>query len=273
MLFLLFSQAGWSQFIQIGTGTASSYLSGPYYRSSATSTFNFSKYAYIYTATELAAIPSGSMITQIEWEKAAGTITGPNNFEILLANNTATALTTATTWGVLTAGATSVYNNTSQAFTVAAPGWESFILTTPFIYTGGTLQIMTDHIKYGTASGANNFYRTAATGMAIGWAAGAAGSAASSLTTTYGNNRPNIKIHYVPGNACTGAVTAGTAVSSVPTVCPSVPYTVSLTGSTLASGITYQWQSATSATGPFTNIAGATNSSYQATQTVDTWYQ
>jgi GEVED domain/Secretion system C-terminal sorting domain len=273
LLFLLFSQAGWSQFIQIGTGTASSYLSGPYYRSSATSTFNFSKYAYIYTATELAAIPSGSMITQIEWEKAAGTITGPNNFEILLANNTATALTTATTWGVLTAGATSVYNNTSQAFTVAAPGWESFILTTPFIYTGGTLQIMTDHIKYGTASGANNFYRTAATGMAIGWAAGAAGSAASSLTTTYGNNRPNIKIHYVPGNACTGAVTAGTAVSSVPTVCPSVPYTVSLTGSTLASGITYQWQSATSATGPFTNITGATNSSYQATQTVDTWYQ
>ena len=273
LLFLLLSQAGWSQFIQIGTGTASSYLSGPYYRSSATSTFNFSKYAYIYTATELAAIPSGSMITQIEWEKAAGTITGPNNFEILLANNTATALTTATTWGVLTAGATSVYNNTSQAFTVAAPGWESFILTTPFIYTGGTLQIMTDHIKYGTASGANNFYRTAATGMAIGWAAGAAGSAASSLTTTYGNNRPNIKIHYVPGNACSGAVTAGTAISSVPTVCPSVPYTVSLTGSTLASGITYQWQSATSSTGPFTNIAGATNSSYQATQTVDTWYQ
>jgi GEVED domain/Secretion system C-terminal sorting domain len=273
LLFLLFSQSGWSQFIQIGTGTASSYLSGPYYRSAATSTFNWSKYAYIYTATELAAIPAGSMITQIEWEKAAGTITAPNNFEILMANNTATALTTATTWGVLTAGATSVYNNTNQGFMGAAPGWESFILTTPFIYTGGTLQIMTDHVKYGTASGANNFYRTAATGMAIGWAAGAAGSAASSLTTTYGNNRPNIKIHYVPGNACTGAVTAGTAVSSVPTVCPSVPYTVSLTGSTLASGITYQWQSATSAAGPFTNIAGATNSSYQATQTVDTWYQ
>jgi hypothetical protein len=273
LLFLLFSQLGWSQFIQIGTGTASSYLSGPIYRSSATSTFNWSKYAYIYTATELAAIPAGSMITQIEWEKAAGTITAPNNFEILLANNSATVLTTATTWGVVSAGATSVYNSTNQGFMGTAPGWESYTLTTPFIYTGGTLQIMTDHVKYGTASGAVNYFRTAATGMAIGWAAGAAGSAASSLTTTYGNNRPNIKIHYVPGTACTGAVTAGTAVSSVPTVCPSVPYSVSLTGSTLASGITYQWQAATSATGPFTNIAGATNSSYQATQTVDTWYQ
>jgi hypothetical protein len=273
LLFLLFSQLGWSQFIQIGTGTTSSYLSGPIYRSAATSTFNWSKYAYIYTATELAAIPAGSMITQIEWEKAAGTITAPNNFEILMANNSATVLTSATTWGVVSAGATSVYNNTNQGFMGTAPGWESYILTTPFIYTGGTLQIMTDHVKYGTASGAVNYYRTAATGMAIGWAAGAAGSAASSLTTTYGNNRPNIKIHYVPGNTCTGVVTAGTAVSSVPTVCPSEPYSVSLTGSTLASGITYQWQSATSSTGPFSNIAGATNSSYQATQTVDTWYQ
>jgi hypothetical protein len=273
LIFLFFSQIGWSQFIQIGTGTASSYLSGPIYRSAATSTFNWSKYAYIYTATELAAIPAGSMITQIEWEKATGTITAPNTFEILLANNSATVLTTGTTWGTISAGATSVYNNTNQAFTGTAPGWESYILTTPFIYTGGTLQVMTDHVKAGTASGAVNYYRTAATGMAIGWAAGAAGSAASSLTTTYGNNRPNIKIHYVPGNACTGAVTAGTAVSSVPTVCPSVPYSVSLSGSTLASGITYQWQSATSASGPFSNITGATNSSYQATQTVDTWYQ
>ncbi len=273
LLYLFCSQLAWSQFVQIGTGTASSFMSGPIYRSSAASTFNFSKYAYIYTATELAAIPAGSMITQIEWEKATGTITAPNNFEILLANNSATVLTSATTWGVLTAGATSVYNNTNQGFMGTAPGWESYILTTPFIYTGGTLQVMTDHVKFGTASGAVNYFRTAATGMAIGWAAGAAGSAATSLTTTYGNNRPNIKIHYVPGTACTGVVTAGTAVSSVPAVCPAVPYSLFLSGSTLASGITYQWQSATAATGPFANITGAINSSYQATQTVDTWYQ
>ena len=248
-------------------------MSGPIYRSSATSTFNFSKYAYIYTATELAAIPAGSMITQIEWEKQAGTITAPNNFEILLANNTATVLTTATTWGVVTAGATSVYNNTNQGFMGTAPGWESYTLTTPFIYTGGTLQIMTDHVKFGTASGAVNYFRTLATGMSIGWAAGAAGSAASSLTTTYGNNRPNIKIHYVPGTSCTGAVNAGVANTSAAAICPSVPYSLFLSGGTLASGITYQWQSATTATGPFTNIAGAVNSSYQASQTVDTWYQ
>ena len=271
---MFFVQAGLAQFVQIGTSTAaSSYLYGPYYRSSTASVFNYSKYAYIYTATELSGIPPGSMITQIEWQKASGTITAPNTFQILLANNSATTLTTGTTWGAVTAGATSAYLSTTQGFTAAGPGWESFVLTTPFIYTGGTLQVMTDHVYAGVASAANNFYRETATGMAIGWASNLVGSATTALTTTYGNNRPNIKIHYVPGTACTGTVVAGTANASVSAVCPSVPFNLSLTGNTLASGITYQWQSGPSATGPWTNIAGATNSSYQASQTVDTWYQ
>ncbi len=275
LLFLLALLTGANaQFVQIGTSTTlSSYLSGPYYRSAATSTFNYSKYAYIYTATELAAIPAGSMITQIEWQKVSGTITAPNTFEILLANNSATTLTTGTTWGVLTAGSTSAYNNTNQGFMTTGPGWESFVLTTPYIYTGGTLQIMTDHVKTGTASAANPFYRELATGLAIGWSAGAAGSSATALTTTYGNYRPNIKIHYIPGNACAGAISAGLTVSSVGAVCPSVPFNLSLSGNTLASGITYQWQSAPSASGPWSNISGATNGAFQASQTVDTWYQ
>jgi hypothetical protein len=273
--FLLFiTTISYAQFVQIGTSTTtSSYLSGPIYRSSAASAFNFSKYAYIYTATELAAIPAGSMITQIEWQKVSGTITAPNTFEILLANNSATTLTTGTTWGTLIAGSTSAYNNTNQGFMTTGPGWESYVLTTPFIYTGGTLQVMTDHVKAGTASAAIPYYRELATGMAIGWAAGAAGSNATALTTTYGNNRPNIRIHYVPGTGCTGTITAGLTVSSAGTICPSMPFNLSLSGNTLASGITYQWQSAPSATGPWTNITGATNGAFQASQTVDTWYQ
>jgi len=272
--FLFIGQYVNAQVIQIGTGTASSYLTGPYYRSAATSTFNYSKYCYIYLASELAAIPPGSMITQIEWEKASGTITAPNDFEILLANNSATTLTTGTTWGDLTLGATSVYNNTNQGFMVTGPGWESFILTSPFIYTGGTLQIMTDHVKYGTASAGNPFFRELQTGLALGWASGTAGSTATALSSaSYGNYRPNIKIHYVPGTACSGTVTAGTANASMSPVCPSVPYSLSLSGNTLASGITYQWQSATSAAGPFVDIIGATNSAYSTSQTVDTWYQ
>ena len=72
---------------------------------------------------------------------------------------------------------------------------------------------------------------------------------------------------------CTGTPTAGTAVSSVSTICPTINYTVSLTGSTQAAGLTYQWQSATSATGPWTNIPTATSPSFITSQIVDTWYQ
>jgi len=274
-MFVLLNILGhvFAQSITIGTGTATSYFYGPYYRSSATSTFNFSKYSYIYTPDELTGIPPGSLITMVEWEKAAGTITAPNTFQIFMENNSAATLTTGTTWGTVTGASTNVYNNTSQGFTATAPGWESFTLTSPFIYTGGTLQISTDHVKQGTASGANNYYYTSVPGKAIGWAAGAAGSNATLLNTaTYGNNRPNIRITYVPGTSCTGTPTAGTAVSSSNAVCPSVNFSLSLNGATLASGLTYQWQSSTDGIN-FTNIAGATNSSFNTAQTIDTYYQ
>jgi len=73
--------------------------------------------------------------------------------------------------------------------------------------------------------------------------------------------------------SCTGMPTAGTAVSTVSSVCPSVNYTLSLTGATLAAGLTYQWQSAPSATGPWTNIPTGTTPSFITSQTVNTWYQ
>ena len=272
-ILLLCSLLSFGQSITIGTGTATSYFYGPYYRSSATSTFNFSKYAYIYTADELTGIPPGSLITMIEWEKASGTITAPNTFQIFMENNSAATLTTGTTWGTLTSTSTSVYNNTAQGFTVTGPGWEGFTLTSPFIYTGGTLQISTDHVKQGTASGANNYYYTTVTGKALGWAAGAAGSNATLLNTaTYGNNRPNIRISYIPGTNCNGTPEAGTSTSSSTAVCPSTPFSLSLSGATLASGLTYQWQSSSDGI-TYSDILGATNSAFSSSQTSDTYYQ
>lgn len=73
--------------------------------------------------------------------------------------------------------------------------------------------------------------------------------------------------------SCSGMPTAGAAISSVPSVCPSVNYTLSLSGATQAAGLSYQWQSAPSATGPWTNITAGTSPSFITSQTVDTWYQ
>ncbi|MFY9518806.1 MAG: right-handed parallel beta-helix repeat-containing protein [Schleiferiaceae bacterium] len=78
---------------------------------------------------------------------------------------------------------------------------------------------------------------------------------------------------YIPQAACTGTPTAGTSVASLTAVCPLQNFNLSLTGNTVASGLTYQWQSAPFATGPWTNITGATTGVSSVSQTVDTWYR
>lgn len=262
-----------AQTVTIGTSVTANYFYGPYYRSSAASAINYSKYAYLYTADELATIPVGSTITKIEWEKSAGSITAPNNFQIYLENNTATVLTAGTTWGAFTATATNVYANANQGFTVTGPGWEGFNLTTGFVYTGGSLQVLTDFVKQGTASGANNFYYTSTPGKALGWASNIVGSTATALsTTTYGNNRPNIRITFTPPPTCTGIPDGGVSSSSISSICPSINFVTQLTNASQGDGITYQWQSSTDGTN-YTSISGATNASLTASQTANTYYQ
>ncbi|MBC7588379.1 MAG: hypothetical protein H7178_08460, partial [Chitinophagaceae bacterium] len=81
----------------------------------------------------------------------------------------------------------------------------------------------------------------------------------------------NIKINNFPN--CTGTPVAGTATSTQTNIiCPGSQFTLSLTGSTVAGGLTYQWQSSTTATGTFTNISGATSLLYTTTQSVASLY-
>lgn len=71
---------------------------------------------------------------------------------------------------------------------------------------------------------------------------------------------------------CAGTPSSSTSVSTTPSACSGVPFTLSL-GTTYAGiGFTYQWQS--SADGiTFTNIAGATNKFYTTSLTAQTVYQ
>ncbi|MEY4969357.1 MAG: hypothetical protein RLZZ261_1128 [Bacteroidota bacterium] len=80
-------------------------------------------------------------------------------------------------------------------------------------------------------------------------------------------------ITYIPQAACTGAPNAGTTVAAATAVCPLQNFSLSLTGVTAAGGLAYQWQSATSQSGPWTNITGATTAMASVSQTVDTWYR
>ena len=270
MLWLLcYSTAAIAQTVTIGSTAVpmvapaiSSYFYGPIYRSSTTSVFDWSRYAYLYTPAEL-NLPTGAVITELAWLKAdAGELTGNNVFNVLLDNTARTTLGTTQTWGALTTTATSVYSSTTQQFAGAAGTYFSVTLSQPFVYTGGNLLVLADHQKLGTATAAVNFITNLATGYALGSSNSMALTSTTALVTaTYGDRRPTLRVTFVPGGPCTAPPTAGTTTTTATSVCAGAAVSLSLQGSAYGSGQTYQWQESTNGT-IFTDIVGATATYY-----------
>lgn len=80
-------------------------------------------------------------------------------------------------------------------------------------------------------------------------------------------------ITILPAPPCTGTPAPGNTLSSATSICAGVPFTLSLQNNTAGSGVTYQWQSAALAAGPWTPIGGATSNTYTGTQTASTFYR
>ncbi|MBU2018589.1 MAG: hypothetical protein KJ941_03000, partial [Bacteroidetes bacterium] len=265
----------------IGAGTITSGTStnaGVIYRSTSSSSFDFSQQYYLYTQSELAlaGIFPGSLIQSVAWNKANTFGTDPSNttsvWQIYMKNSTATPSSTwsSSSFTTQSASATLVYNNPSQVIP-ATTGWITLTLSSPFTYTGGSLEIGSNwdcsaHTGSPTTGGFS-WMQDAVTTQAFG---GSAGS--SSITMSSQANRPQIQIGFVPGSACSGAPTGGTTNSSANPVCPGVTFNLSVSGSTAASGLTYQWQSSTTGSG-YTDIVGATSSSYSTSQSSDFYYR
>ena len=93
------------------------------------------------------------------------------------------------------------------------------------------------------------------------------------LAYTYGETE-DYAITIGGGTACTGTPTAGTATVSNDSVCSAENFVLTLTGYTSGvSGITFQWQSSSTSGGTYTNITGATSSTYTAMQSATTYYK
>jgi hypothetical protein len=91
-----------------------------------------------------------------------------------------------------------------------------------------------------------------------------------------GVNNPRFftgSVSFVPLAPCVGAPTGGTTNSTSTAVCPLQNFTLTLAGASLASGISYQWESSSTGTGSWTPITGATVSNLTTSQTVDTYYR
>lgn len=81
-----------------------------------------------------------------------------------------------------------------------------------------------------------------------------------------------ISLTYTPGGNCSGTPVGGTTQSSANPVCSGVSFNLSLSGATSLPGITYQWQSSPN-NSTWTDIGGATLSTYSTSQTAATYYR
>lgn len=73
-------------------------------------------------------------------------------------------------------------------------------------------------------------------------------------------------------STCSGTPTAGIAAASVSGGCAATNFTLNVTGGSSGAGISRQWQSASSATGPWTNLASGTTTSYSVSGITATTY-
>ena len=208
------------------------------------------------------------IITEIA--SATGT-TGANSatlwYKPTAINQTTMAVNTGTGWTqVATQPFTGVANTTTN---IGQPMLTGLSLIVPAGATYGLCLSVTSSMRYSTITAGSYTFPGGGCNLITGTDIGFGGTLTSGI-----NNRGFIgSVSFISGNACTGTPNAGVTASSVNPVCPSVPFNLSMTNATFTSGLTYQWQSAANATGPWTNIPGAITSSFPATQTVDTWYQ
>ena len=264
--------------VQITTGTAGTpaYNAGPIYRSSASSAYDASRYAYLYTQDELAAvgINSGDLITELGWVKNnnATTIGGGGVFRIYMKNSVMTTYGNASeTWANLNAGTDLVYENLNQTVPATQnPAYIVFTLSAPFMYTGGSLEISTEwdinQVSGNPSSGTfdwmwstvpNRIYGTGQTGLGNA----ATLSSTTNSISTIDDRRPFLQIGYIPGTACAGAPTGGTANASQSAACSGTSVSLTVAGATLASGLSYQWQSSPDGF-VWSDISGATGGTY-----------
>ena len=79
-------------------------------------------------------------------------------------------------------------------------------------------------------------------------------------------------ITFTSATPCAGTPAPGNTLSTANPVCPNIGFTLSTQSPTPGSGVSNQWQSSPDGI-TWTNIAGATGSTYSATQTTATYYQ
>jgi trimeric autotransporter adhesin len=285
LLFVLLLLLGLSKLnaqldITIGTGTVGN--TGTSYPAPLQDWYEGSRAQYLYRASELTAAGMGpGSISSLKFN-----VTNLNTFsgdiqEMQIKIGGTSSATLTNTWEAVTP----IFGPVNYVPTL---GINTFTFTTPFFWNG-TDNIVVEvcnglpaNVSDGLIHYTNSVTVPWTTGLAFNGShtyrldnAGNLCSAADIADNGLGaqTTRPNIIFNWTSATACAGTPTAGTSTStSTNILCAGTPFTLGLTGNTLASGLTYQWQSATALAGPYTPISGANTLGYTLVQTLPTVY-
>ena len=224
---------------------------------------------YLILASELLAAGTGpGTVTALAFDVTTTPGQAMADFTIRMSGVSATALTSTF---MSPTSPTTVMGPTSVNITTT--GWYTHTFSTPFVWNGVD-NILVDVCFDNTSYTSDGQVMSHTTSFVSTTGHNTDGAAGCSLTGTGSySQRPNMKLSITPATACASPINGGTTVSTATSVCPNQNFTLSLTGQTLASGLSYQWESATSAAGPWTAITGATNFNYVASQTSDKYYR
>lgn len=237
-----------------------------------------SRMQYLYLASELTAAGMGpGNISAMKFNVVSLGTAGVIEQHLIRIGGTATNSLTATSWETVSQ---TVYGPVNYQ---PVAGINTFTFSAPYIWNG------TDNIVVEICGGdpANAASVTYTVNPVVPWTTALSfngshtyraddlGNLCGTATTTNTGTqttRPNIIYAWTPAALCTGTPNAGTAVANPSMVCLGSSFTLSLSGSTSASGITYQWQSSVDNVN-FVNIAGANSSSYTGTQSTSNYYR
>ena len=257
MSFLFFgNQKAVAQTLTVGTGTGTTSIF-PIYTCFG---FNYSQQTYLASEIVAAGASAGvpGFINSISFNAAtivAGSFsTSCRDWVVYMGNTSKSTFSGTTDWVPLSA-LTMVYNGT---VTPSGTGWFTITFPTPFYWDGtSNLVVAVDENTpgwYCTAS----FRMTPRTGTrSISfWSDGTNPNPASPPTansTLAGT--ANIQLNYTPAVPCGSTVVGGTAVASSTTICPGNSVSLSTTGATGATGLTYQWDTSSTGAAPWVAVS------------------
>ncbi|MGI9190873.1 MAG: hypothetical protein ACR2IL_02045, partial [Chitinophagaceae bacterium] len=192
------------------------------------------------------------LITTCYWKVTPNITTTYTQLQVRISQTAATDLDA----GVIHSSSsfTVVYSVASVTLTSSAAGWVSVPLQTPFLYDPSLSLIV--EVTNCTASG---------TGMSQ-----ANYTAGGTRRRTYTNPSSCVHVYsgqdgntaafgfdLTPASACTAPPTAGTATVSNANPCFGATFNLNLSGNSLGTGQTYQWESSANVGGPWTPVGGS----------------